>query len=159
MNSNQSKPSFQSKAIRGGLIQPEFFIRINPNHSDLGLSRINSEWKFGLDQSELGMIWVYTETNFGLTRKRAETWRKIRIGLYSETMNTIRFILISVSEPIRIIPKQSKIRFVSRLMKNGEKLIQFYPRHRSEWRCDWFSVHIPRISWYKHGIFRKIPLL
>ena len=39
-----------------GLIQTEFSIRINPNESEVGLIRINSDWKFDLDQSELGLI-------------------------------------------------------------------------------------------------------
>ena len=38
-----------------------------------------------------------------------------------------RFILISVSEPMRIIPNQSEKRFVSRLMKNGQKSIRLNP--------------------------------
>ena len=38
-----------------------------------------------------------------------------------------RFIPISVSEPMRIIPKQSDKRFVSRLMKNGQKSIRLNP--------------------------------
>ena len=37
------------------------------------------------------------------------------------------FIPISVSEPMRIIPNQSEKRFVSRLMKNGQKSIRLYP--------------------------------
>ena len=35
-----------------------------------------------------------------------------------------RFIPITVSEPMRIIPKQSEKRFVPRLMKNGKKSIR-----------------------------------
>ena len=38
-----------------------------------------------------------------------------------------RFIPISVSEPMRIIPNQSEKRFVSRLMKNGQKSIRLNP--------------------------------
>ena len=38
-----------------------------------------------------------------------------------------RFILISVSEAMRIIPNQSEKRFVSRLMKNGQKPIWLNP--------------------------------
>ena len=38
-----------------------------------------------------------------------------------------RFIPISVSEPVRIIPNQSEKRFVSRLMKNGQKPIRLNP--------------------------------
>ena len=41
------KLSFQSRSTR-----------INPNHSDLGFIRIDSDWKFGLDQSKLRMIWI-----------------------------------------------------------------------------------------------------
>ena len=57
-------------------------------------------------------------------------WRKYRIGIYSEPIRTIP---ISVSEPMRIIPNQSKTRFVTRLMKNGKKLIQPSPRQQSKW--------------------------
>ena len=35
-----------------------------------------------------------------------------------------RFIPIFVSEPMRIIPNQSEKRFVSRLMKNGQKSVR-----------------------------------
>ena len=38
-----------------------------------------------------------------------------------------RFIPISVSEPMRIIPNQSEKSFVSRLMKNGKKSIRLNP--------------------------------
>ena len=38
-----------------------------------------------------------------------------------------RFIPISVSEPMRIIPNESEKRFVSRLMKNGKKSIRPNP--------------------------------
>ena len=38
-----------------------------------------------------------------------------------------RFIPIFVSEPIRIIPNQSEKRFISRLMKNGQKSIRLNP--------------------------------
>ena len=53
------KPSFQFRSIR-----------INPNHSDLGFIRIYSEWKFGLDQSKLGLVlfdvdWKLTSDWFG----------------------------------------------------------------------------------------------
>ena len=38
-----------------------------------------------------------------------------------------RFIPISVSKPMRIIPNQSEKRFVTRLMKNGKKSIRPHP--------------------------------
>ena len=38
------------------LIRTKFLIRINPNDFDLGFIRINSDWKFGLDQSRLKLI-------------------------------------------------------------------------------------------------------
>ena len=38
-----------------------------------------------------------------------------------------RFISISVSEPMRIIPNQSEKLFVSRFMKNGQKSIRLNP--------------------------------
>ena len=46
-----------------------------------------------------------------------------------------RFIPIFVSEPMRIIPNQSEKRFVSRLMKNGQKWIRLNPINfeRSIW--------------------------
>ena len=39
-----------------------------------------------------------------------------------------RFIPISVSEPMRIIPNQSEKRLLSRLMKNGQKSIRLIPK-------------------------------
>ena len=44
-----------------------------------------------------------------------------------------RFISIFVSEPMRIIPNQSESRFVSRLMKNGQKSIQLNPINSETW--------------------------
>ena len=38
-----------------------------------------------------------------------------------------RFIPVSVSEPMRIIPNQSEKRFISRLMENGQKSIRLNP--------------------------------
>ena len=40
-----------------------------------------------------------------------------------------RFIPISVSEPMRIIPNQSEKRFVSRFIKNGQKSIRLNPNN------------------------------
>ena len=57
-------PSFQSISIGLRLIQTEFSIRINPNHSDLGFIRIDSDWNLGfglilIDVSELiGSSWI-----------------------------------------------------------------------------------------------------
>ena len=62
------KPSFQSK-LR--LIQTEFSIRIKPNHFDRGFIRIDSDWKFGLDQSELGLkTWfrIHSDSCLGLNQ-------------------------------------------------------------------------------------------
>ena len=52
------------------LIQTEFLIRINPNKSKVKMIRINSDWKFGLDQSELRFIRIDLdwEHGFGLVR-------------------------------------------------------------------------------------------
>ena len=40
------------------LIWTEFSIRINPNESKVGMIRIDSNWKFGLDQFEIELIWI-----------------------------------------------------------------------------------------------------
>ena len=48
----------------------------------------------------------------------------VRLKFISSQLELFRFIPISVSEPMRIIPKQSEKRFVSRLIKNGQKSIQ-----------------------------------
>ena len=50
-----------------------------------------------------------------------------RIGIHSEVIRIFRFIPISVSEPMRIIPNQSEKRFVTRLKKNGKKSIRPNP--------------------------------
>ena len=47
------------------LIQTEFSIKINPNHSDLGFIRIDSDWKFGVDQYELGLIRIDLDWKLG----------------------------------------------------------------------------------------------
>ena len=52
----------ESDTIRGinpneyEIIQTAFSIRINPNHFDFGFILINSNSKFGFDQSELELI-------------------------------------------------------------------------------------------------------
>ena len=45
-----------------------------------------------------------------------------------------RFIPIFVSELMRIIPNQSEKRFVSRLMKKGQKSIRLNPIHSEIWK-------------------------
>ena len=51
-------------------MSPVFLIRINQNHSDLGFIRIHSDWKFGLDQSEFGLIRIenLVSDSFGFIR-------------------------------------------------------------------------------------------
>ena len=56
----------------------------------------------------------------------------IGLKFISSHLQLFRFIPISVSEPMRIIPNQSEKRFVSRLMKNGQKSIRLIPKHQSE---------------------------
>ena len=54
--------------------------------------------------------------------------RKYRTGEFIPSqLQLFRFIPISVSEPMRIIPNQSEKRFVSHLMKNDQKSIRFNP--------------------------------
>ena len=48
----------------------------------------------------------------------------VRLKFIPSQSELFRFIPISVSEPMRIIPNQSEKRFVSRLMKNGQKSIR-----------------------------------
>ena len=43
------KPSFR-------IVQTEFWFRINLNESEIRTIRINSDWKFGLDRCEFGLI-------------------------------------------------------------------------------------------------------
>ena len=38
--------------------ETKFSIQINPNESEVGMIRINFDWKFGLDQCELGLIGI-----------------------------------------------------------------------------------------------------
>ena len=60
MNSNQSETKFSIQINQNqselGLIQTEFSIRIHPNESKAGMIQIGSDWKFSLDQSEIGLI-------------------------------------------------------------------------------------------------------
>ena len=48
----------------------------------------------------------------------------IGLKFFPSQLELFRFIPISVSEPMRIIPNQSEKLFVSRLMKNGQKSIR-----------------------------------
>ena len=50
-----------------------------------------------------------------------------KLSSFNEPSGLFRFIPISVSEPMWIIASQSKKRFVSRLMINGQKSILLYP--------------------------------
>ena len=51
----------------------------------------------------------------------------IRLKFIPSQSELFRFIPIFVSEPMRIIPNQSEKRFVSSLMKNGQKSIRLNP--------------------------------
>ena len=62
LNSIQSEESIQMIRNR---FQTRFSIRIKPNYSDLRFIRINSDWKFGLDQSELGLIQIISDWKLG----------------------------------------------------------------------------------------------
>ena len=50
--------------------------------------------------------------------------KSIGLKFIPSQLELFRFIPISVSEPMRIIPNQSEQLFVSRLMKNGQKSIR-----------------------------------
>ena len=63
-------------------------------------------------------MWV---VNFGIPGE------SIGLKFIPSQSELFRFIPIFVSEPMRIIPNQSEKRFVSRLMKNGQKSIRLYP--------------------------------
>ena len=52
---------------------------------------------------------------------------RIGLKLIPSQSELFQFIPISVSEPVRIIPNQTKKRFVSSLMKNGQKTIRLNP--------------------------------
>ena len=76
MNPNESErirnQVFNPNQSELGLIQTEFSIRINPNESEVRMIGINSDWKFGLNQSEFGICYkcfsaynaIYLYTNF-----------------------------------------------------------------------------------------------
>ena len=49
------------------------------------------------------------------------TGESIRLKFIPSQSEIFPFIPISISEPMRIIPNQSEKRFVTRLMKNGQK--------------------------------------
>ena len=63
-SSDWSKPNFQLEPIRMNPDQSKqsFFIRINQNISDVGFIRIGSKWKFGFDQSELGLVRIGSDS-------------------------------------------------------------------------------------------------
>ena len=74
---NQSKKRFVSclmkngqKSIRLNPINSVTSIRMNSNHFELGFIQIDSDWKFGLDQSQLGLIRIDLDwkLGFGLVR-------------------------------------------------------------------------------------------
>ena len=48
--------------------ETKFSIQINPNESEVGMIQINFDWKFGLDQPELGYIRIenLVSDSFGL---------------------------------------------------------------------------------------------
>ena len=56
----------QSDLIRFIPLQFATSIRMNPNYSDLGFIKINLDWKFGLDHSEPGLIWIENSVQIGL---------------------------------------------------------------------------------------------
>ena len=112
MNLNQSKTKFS--------------IQINPNHFDLGFIGLilienyilyvkiglTSQWK------------MYIREICGKEQLRESLrWMKFIPG----QSKLFRFIPISVSEPMRIIPNQSEKLFVSHLIKNVQKSILLNP--------------------------------
>ena len=91
-NPNESEPSFQSKV---GLIQTEFFFRINSNASEVGMIRIDIS------------VWINLSSDFEMVRINfvSETFR---LELNPTESELFSFIPKSVFEPIRFIPVQSK---------------------------------------------------
>ena len=61
----------------------------------------------------LSVLWEWKGMVFYELLQKNEPWRKYRIEIHSES--------------IRTIPNQSEKRFVSRLMKNGQKSIRLNP--------------------------------
>ena len=84
-------------------------------------------------------------------------WENYRIEMHPNQSELFRFIPISVSKSMRIIPNQSEKCFVSRLMKNDRKSIRLNPINSETsirinpnqsasiqgWNeSDWFWLHI-----------------
>ena len=67
-------------------------------------------------------------SSFGMeVIEESDPGESIGLKFISSQSEIFRFIPISVSEPMGIIPNQSEKRFVSRLMKIGQKSIQMNP--------------------------------
>ena len=63
----------------------------------------------------------YVELSFISDIEMCSPGESIGLKFIPSQSELFRFIPISVSEPMRIIPNQSEKRFVSRLMINGQK--------------------------------------
>ena len=73
-------------------------------------------------------FWQTFFSSFGMeVIEESNPGESIGLKFISSQSELFLFIPISVSESIRIIPNQSEKRFVSRLMKNGQKSIRLNP--------------------------------
>ena len=116
-SSDWSKPSFQSESVR-----------MNPRSELFGLIQIDSDWKLGLDQSELG-FWTNPKNVLYLV------WWKI----VKNQSDSIRFIPRHQSEWIQTNPKPScqsefgliQTEFSIRI--NLNQSVSFRPRIHSDW--------------------------
>ena len=100
----------------------------NPNQSDFGFIRIDSDWKFGLHQSEIGLIWI---------ENLVSDW--------------FRFILIDVSELIGLI----WIDFWPFYLKRDTK--RFSDWFASAWIqiLEWIGIVLIDSEWISIRYFRQ----
>ena len=77
-----------------GLIQTEFSIRINTDHSALGFIRINSDWKFARNDSDwklvFGLVRIHSDCYLGLNRIRSNRF----FTIFHQTRYKKFFVLV-----------------------------------------------------------------
>ena len=103
-------------------IHSDISIRANANESEVGMIRINSDWKFGLDQSELGFIRIENLVSdwFGMIRIGSDT----DIGIV---------LIVSEWIPIRYFRRVINYRRGSYIRHNTSHMDS--DKAVSQWRC------------------------
>ena len=86
------------------------------------------KYRIGIHSEPIRTIPIHSDICIRANANHSERIRKTFCNSFDEKSRLFRFIPISVSESMRIIPKTFEKRFVTRLMKNDKKSIRMNPK-------------------------------